>query len=222
MSKQYKKKIEKKLKNLKNRKNKNTPHEIDVVLSDGTAVQMYVINDVHVIDDDVIKHLADWRDAANEWFPAQFPVTHEGTKRWAKNLLHDKEDRILFFIKKRGSDTPFGHMGLYRFDYGNKNAEIDNVIRGVVSDDTRGAMTEVLKEFMKWTFEHLELDHLHLTVFSDNTRAISLYERAGFVEKRRVPLVAKKDGDVVSWVDVDEHPEDDEMKRFNVTMVYRP
>ena len=61
------------------------------------------------------------------WFPKQFNVTIEGTKRWLEKGVIDTEDRLLFLITSNG--VTIGHIGLYRFDYRAHSCELDNVLR---------------------------------------------------------------------------------------------
>ena len=147
-----------------------------------------------------IELLARWREVNAFWFPSQFKVTKEGTRKWFKEQVLDKEDRILFMLQTLNG-IQFGHMGLYRFDFKNKTCEIDNVIRGE-KDIISGAMTMSLKALIKWTFSTLDINILYLKVFSDNERAISLYERCGFKELKKIPLKKVKKENTVQWIEI--------------------
>ena len=210
--------IEKILRILKHSKKTSVPSKMEAILSNGKKLEIYVITKNLLDGDLVIKLLAEWRDKANIWFPSQFKVTFEGTKKWAHEQLINKKDRILFFLQVEGEKEPFGHIGLYRFDYGKKSCEIDNVIRGENSERSRGGMTTGLQILIDWTFKYLSIDNLYLKVFSDNTRAIKLYERLGFSEVNRVPLFKSINNGVVSWVEDDNRKESTD--RYFVTMKY--
>src|SRR5262249_29504226 len=78
---------------------------------------------------EAIALLARWRERANPFFPAQFPVTLPGTQRWLLKQLLEVPDRILFWV--RGIDRQaVGHVGLFRFDWDGPSVEIDNIVRG--------------------------------------------------------------------------------------------
>lgn len=216
---EYKKKVEKMLYGLKRRKDVDVPALIATPLPNGKILKLKVITDKHVLDDDQIKRLALWRDRVNTWFPSQFIVTHEGTKKWAKEMLMEKADRILFFMYLDNDDEPFGHVGLYRFNYKYKTTEIDNVIRGVRKKGTEGAMTVGLKAFINWTFAYLGVQELRLQVFSDNFKAITLYERVGFREIKRVPVVRRRKEGIVLWEEIPQKNVPDIFTRYNLTMV---
>lgn len=190
---------------------------METALSNGKILEIYAITKSLLDEDLVIKILAKWRDRANVWFPAQFKVTPEGTKKWAEEQLIDKKDRILFLFKVKDEKIPFAHAGLNRFDYKNRSCEIDNVIRGVESGNTRGAMTVGLKTLINWSFSYLNIKDLYLEVFSDNKRAINLYSRCGFKEIKRVPLQKIIEKDRVSWVESKGLPLSN-VKRYNSYM----
>lgn len=215
----FQKKTEDILFSLKNEKNINIPFEMSVVLPSGKALNIYVISKSFVQEAKTISLFAAWRDKANIWFPAQFPVTIPGTKKWAVEQLHNKKDRILFFMKLKNSSKPFAHIGLYRFNYDDKSCEIDNVIRGDDVAGTKGAMTIGIKILVDWTFTYLKVKKLFLQVFSDNKKAMKLYEEVGFKKVSQTPLVEKEENGVVMWVHPQKHYEAKEIKRYFVKMV---
>lgn len=210
--------IEKILRILKHSKKTSVPSRMEAILPSGRKLEIHVITKNLLNEDLVIKLLAKWRDKANVWFPTQFKVTLEGTKKWAQEQLINKKDRILFFLQIEEEKEPFGHIGFYRFDYGKKSCEIDNVIRGENSESSKGGMTTGLQILIDWAFKYLSIDNLYLKVFSDNTRAIKLYERLGFSELNRVPLFKSVNNGVVSWVEDDSKKESTD--RYFVTMRY--
>lgn len=145
--------------------------------------------------------LADWRAAAAEAFPSQFPVTLLGTQGWLKQQVLEVPDRLLFWVTDLDG-TRIGHVGLFRFDLGEGHIEIDNVVRGV-PDVLPGVMQCSLRALLDWTFSKLAMNAVFLRVFSDNERALRLYDRCGFVETMRMPVARVVEGDVVRWVEVD-------------------
>src|SRR5205823_1503819 len=95
-----------------------------------------------------------------------------------------------------------GHVGLFRFDFGGPSVEVDNVVRGV-EGVAPGLMYAAVQALLGWTFGELGMTSASLRVMSDNARAIRLYERCGFREALRVPLVRREEGPVVRWVEAD-------------------
>src|SRR5262249_3745634 len=135
---------------------------------------------------DAVALLARWRAAAAYAFPAQFRVTLAGTQRWLVKQLLDLADRLLFWVNTT-QGTRIGHVGLYRFDFERRQVEIDNIVRGVAGV-LPGVMYAAVRALLHWSFASLEMDTLFLRVFSDNLRALKLYERCGFSETMRFPL----------------------------------
>lgn len=200
----FQKRVEETFRNLKLGKPTPTPAILYAPLINGKKLTIYVVTKKLLSKKKTIELLADWRDKSNIWFPAQFKVTFDGTKKWAKEQLLEKKDRILFFLQVEKENTPFGHIGLYRFNFDEKSCEIDNIIRGIYTEQTKGAMTISLKLLIDWTYKFLGVKNIYLQVVSDNEKAIALYHRLGFKEVSRVPLIEKTENGVVTWVEVGE------------------
>lgn len=192
--------IENTLKKLKNREKANkVPSEIRIPITHSSGALLSVLSKDMVKDDVLVKDLARWRRENVEWFPSQFPVTVEGTRKWLDSQVIKLSDRILFIIKTL-EGKPYGHMGLFRFNFYEKSCEIDNVMRG--EKDNPGSMELALKEFIVWAFKNLHINKLYLRTFSDNTRAISLYRKCGFVDVEKIPLYKTVDGDSIKWTEL--------------------
>jgi len=217
----FKKFIEEALCQLKYGGKINIPSKLTTKLSNGRKLECYVITKNLLEKSGTIKLLADWRDKSNKWFPAQFTVTFAGTKKWAIKQLLDKKDRVLFFLQLYGQREPFGHIGLYRFNYEEKSCEIDNVIRGVGDETTKGGMTIGLQLLIDWTLKYLNVQTLYLQVFSDNTKAIKLYKLIGFKEVSKVPLVKKIENGVTKWVEAG-RPDSNTFRYFVKMILSKP
>ncbi|HUW65468.1 MAG TPA: GNAT family N-acetyltransferase [Spirochaetia bacterium] len=163
---------------------------------------------------DEIRMLMEWRQATQEWFPSQFNVTYDGTKNWLENQVVGEKERILFFLESHDG-LPVGHVGLYRFDFKKKSCELDNIIRG--NSKLPGAMRIGCSALIDWAFDRLYVESIFLRVFSDNSRAIRLYNSLGFREILRVPLMKVQEGSVTRWLDVIGRPYQ-EVERYFVTM----
>jgi RimJ/RimL family protein N-acetyltransferase len=178
---------------------------------------LYPITKKIISEKKTISLLALWRKNSQKNFPSQFRITFAGTKKWAHNQLLEKDDRVLFFLRKENNKLPFAHMGLYRLDSKNKSCEIDNVIRGKDLKNTKGAMTVSLLKFIEWTYQYFKLRSLTLTVFEDNKRAIKLYEQIGFKILKKIPLepINGNDGSVI-W----EETTKKNAKRYFIKMIH--
>jgi perosamine synthetase len=152
---------------------------------------------VKEISQEDIHLLKEWRSESQKWFPSQFKVTFEGTKKWVKQALFDDKDRVLYFVLDNNGNK-IGHVGLYRFDFKENLCELDNVIRGV-SNVEKGIMKYACQTILNFAQDTLGIANIYLRVLSDNERALSLYSRLGFKEVQRVPLCEIENKGVVTW-----------------------
>jgi len=166
-------------------------------------------------NDSAVALLAKWREMHNAWFPAQFKVTFEGTRKWLRGGVIENPDRILFMLE--GNDgSPLGHMGFYRFDFDSRTCEVDNVVRG--EETAPGIMTCALAAMMVWGYATLQVSRMLLSTYSENEKAVSLYKRCGFEPLKKIPLVKKESPGRVEWVDA---PEGSEPERYSLVMSHK-
>jgi RimJ/RimL family protein N-acetyltransferase len=187
----------------------NIKHEIsepragnlDILLKkDGEAIAVMKPITVRAIDNaELIRLLAKWRQENEIWFPAQFKVTEEGTKKWLKEQVIEANDRFLFLLETPDG-IPFGHVGLYRFNFEEGACEIDNILRG--AGNIPGVMTAAVNVLDDWAFSVLGVRKLYLKVFSDNQRAIALYNRCGYKEIKKIPLKKVAENDMIKWIEL--------------------
>lgn len=189
---------------LKEYKNARRAHLADYSIqmhdSQKEAGQLVPVTAEMIDDEALIQKLADWREIAQAWYPSQFRVTPEGTRRWLDKQVIHTDDRILFIVENE-RQTPIGHVGLFRFHYIEKYCELDNIVRGEY-DLLPGAMTFACRSLLDWTFATLDMETVYLRVVSDNEKAIKLYERLGFAEIQRTPLMKVEEENTVRWIDV--------------------
>lgn len=197
-NKAFKARVHSLFKKLKDEKKTITPPIIYIFAANKFIGHMRVVSISGLENKDEIKRLAKWRKQSEIWFPSQFKVTLSGTKKWLKERLLNTDDRILFIIESP-SGKPIGHVGLYRFDFKKKSCEIDNVIRG--EEGIPGIMTYSITELIKWTNKYLKPRTIYLEVFSDNEKAIKLYNRCGFKEVKRIPIKKEIHNSIVTWVE---------------------
>jgi len=171
--------------------------EIPMLLGGGQAAKLRIVTIKDLENAGLIRKFAQWRKKHEEWFPAKFNVTLEGTKRWLDKGVLENRERMLFCIEDMEGNA-LGHMGFYRFDFEREVCEVDNIVRGEGGEP--GLMTAALKAMMGWGIENLHVKGYRLQTHADNAKAISLYERCGFVPVRENPIVRKKIGERVEWV----------------------
>lgn len=203
-------KIINKIKDLKNKKY----GEIFIDGNFKTQKFRLILLTIGSLDDiNLIRLLANWRKRHESWFQAIFKVTIRGTAVWLKEKVIETPDRLLFMIKV--NNQYLGHIGLFRFNFAKASCEIDNIVRGKALYP--GIMTEAIKTMMIWGRENLGLAGYTLQAASDNQKALNLYQRLGFIEEKRLPLVKTKKGNRQEWIEAPENYQR-KIKRYNVFM----
>jgi RimJ/RimL family protein N-acetyltransferase len=130
-------------------------------------------------------------------FLTEFVATESTTSNWLSTSVAEDGSKILFMVDD-DLGRPFGYMGLAYIDWASAYGEADAVVRGRKTQP--GAMKLALLTLLEWARGQLGLRELGVRVLSDNP-AIEFYQRAGFVEVRRVPLAQCLDGGHVRWVE---------------------
>ena len=90
----------------------------------------------------------------------------------------------------------FGYIGLAFIDWDKSAGEADSVVRGARAEP--GLMTEVLRTLLTWARGQLGLETIGVRVRSDNP-ALTFYEKFGFREIERVPLVRSERDNMIVW-----------------------
>ena len=149
----------------------------------------------HLADDDLLKALADWRNANVSAYPTQFVATLESTRSWAEAGLLGNEGRILFLVIN-SYGALIGHLGFNNCTNNRSRFEIDNVVRG--RDHNKGILSESMKALCAWANKTFNLDGIYLRVLETNTHAIEFYERLGFVRGKETKLKKVQNGEVIN------------------------
>lgn len=101
---------------------------------------------------------------------------------WLADHLRDRErstNAFLFGIRPLESDDLLGFVELEGIQW-NQGAGWLVIAVGEPQDQGQGIGSEALELMLDFAFRELNLHRVTLTVFSYNTRAIGVYERAGF------------------------------------------
>lgn len=147
---------------------------------------------------DTAKLCLKWRMRYWDGFDTKFRGTVEQTKRWI-NSITVNPDRALFMITYDGKKI--GHIGLDRYDKSDNAIYITDVLRGV-RGFSPGLMEFVQKLFIAWIFRYLKISIIRIRVFSDNYKAINLYEKCGFLMIDSIPVKRRFTNDGWKWVKI--------------------
>lgn len=105
------------------------------------------------------------------------PVSWPEHVKWITNRLENGSET--FFVISL-EERPIGVINLSSHDSQNRSADFSIRI-GESTDQGRGFGTQAIKLLIDFCWKDINLHRLSLTVFSDNSRAISSYKKAGFV-----------------------------------------
>jgi RimJ/RimL family protein N-acetyltransferase len=145
----------------------------------------------------LVEVLTRWRKENPTLGAGKFEPTPERTLKWLDTHVLGRDDRLLFLII--GLDgTWIGHIGFSNFDFEERSAEVDSVLRGVKGGHP-GMMTLATKALVEWGYEELKLDKVKLSVYADNDPVIKFYEKAGFRRAYVKPLYKVNLGDEERW-----------------------
>jgi len=162
---------------------------------------------------DLMELLGRWRKENEAYYLSQFPISTERTTKWFIDKLVEVPDRMLFIIEISGKYI--GHVGLFRFNFDKRTCEIDNILRG--EKDFPGIMGCAVRGMTDWGRRNLKLRGYTLKVLSDNLSAIRFYQKLGYEEVSRIPLIQVSGRDGLEW---SEAPQDyeGEAARYYIVM----
>ena len=101
-------------------------------------------------------------------------ISLESCEQFIKNSFNDLNKTYAIDI----NEEYIGSISLKNIDMQNLNAEFAISIRNNYRG--QGFGKNAIKKILKIAFEDLKLHKVYLNVFSDNSRAIKLYEESGF------------------------------------------
>lgn len=124
-----------------------------------------------------------WRNDPEilRWLFSYLPLNKVKQMKWYEKYLNDYTQQT-FMIEAKEEKTPVGTVGLTNIDYKNQKAEL-TVIIGEKEYWGRGLGEEALNLLVKFAFNEMNLRKIKALVFSDNEKAIKLYEKGGFEEE---------------------------------------
>ncbi|MEG2029435.1 MAG: GNAT family protein [Janthinobacterium sp.] len=157
--------------------------------------------------------LSEWRNRHVKSFLTEFDSQETRTMHWLATAVAADPGKILFMVDTLDGQS-VGHVGLGFIDWQRGYVEADAIVRGGVA--RKGLMTLALQTLLQWARHSLGLHDIWVRVRSDNA-ALAFYEKAGFREHKRVPLVSSTDGKDIVWT---EDNNTDAIKKATASLVY--
>ena len=124
-----------------------------------------------------------WRNDPEilRWLFSYLPLRKVKQREWYEKYLNDCTQQT-FIIELKEEETPIGTVGLTDIDYKNQRADL-TIIIGEKDYWGRELGEEALNLLVKFAFNEMNLRKIKALVFSDNDKAIKLYEECGFKEE---------------------------------------
>lgn len=126
------------------------------------------------------------------------PMSLDDEEAWFQGMRQREQAERPLAIEIQTSQgwQMIGNIGLFRLDWRVRSAEV-----GIMVGDKRywnqGHGSEAMRLMLKYAFETLNLNRVHLEVYATNPRAIRSYEKVGFVHEGRKRQAMYKDGQYI-------------------------
>lgn len=111
-----------------------------------------------------------------------YPVNREKEQQWYDRVLTTDATLNVFGIELNAEQKLIGLSMLKNVNFINKEAEIAMYI-GDAAERGKGYAKEAMIKTLRWGFHQLGLNRIFLKVETQNTTAINLYKKLGFVEE---------------------------------------
>lgn len=122
----------------------------------------------------------------------------EETKDFVDHVILGTHAGKSYIMVEKGKESPIGIVALINIDYKNRNAECIIDI-GEKEYWGKGYGSEGLKLLLDYAFYEMNLHRVYLKVFSFNDKAISLYNKIGFIQEGSSRQSLFRDG---TWYDI--------------------
>jgi RimJ/RimL family protein N-acetyltransferase len=124
----------------------------------------------------------EWRNQYHirRWFFNSVVIQPEAHNNWYRQYS-GRDDDFVFIIEDIQDDyRPIGQIAIYHINWQEQKAEYGRLMIGESSASGKGLAHDATKAVLQIAFEYLELKEVYLEVFSNNTKAIAVYKKAGF------------------------------------------
>jgi RimJ/RimL family protein N-acetyltransferase len=132
---------------------------------------------------ETVSLITKWRTENIFSFTSYFTPSEEKTRKWLKHAIEDNRNTILLLILVNGEKI--GYIGLD--DSTDNMIYITSVLRGESVNLPR-MMENVIKNLINYAFSELNVLIVRLNVFSNNHKAINLYERCNMLTIGSIPV----------------------------------
>jgi RimJ/RimL family protein N-acetyltransferase len=152
-----------------------------------------------------VRLLSEWRNRFVKSFLTEFHAHDARTTAWLTSAVAKDPGKLMFMIDTLDG-VSIGHVGLGFINWQTGYVEADAIVRG--GNARKGLMKDALQLLLCWAKTSLGLGDAWVRVRSDNP-AVFFYQKVGFVERKRIPLSKKNNGDTIIWYEDTGNADDD-------------
>lgn len=139
------------------------------------------------------------REENRKWFANTEIISSEMQSIWYQNYLNKEGNYMFAAFHTNHPEMFIGAVSIYDICQEEKQAEFGRIIVDKTKILMNGIGYQIAVCACKIGFHHINLEKLHLEVFSDNIPAIKTYEKIGFNEKHQT----EKDGKTLIYMELD-------------------
>lgn len=150
---------------------------------------------LRAIEDNDISSIVDWRNDPEiyKFFYEHEPLSLTAQKIWLEKHMSHQDERM-WIIEVIDSSSAVGTVGLVDIDWRNRKAEWGRFFIGSPLYYGKGYGSEVEAIILRYFFDHMNMNRLQCTVFTDNTNVIDLHNKFGFKQEGLYKQYIFKDG----------------------------
>lgn len=126
-------------------------------------------------------------------------INNETDDLWFENYMKHRDSQVRCAIVLKKSDRIAGLVNLTGIDSINRNCEF-HIMIGDKSNRDKGIGTLATEMMLAHAFGNLNLHRVWLKVLEENKRAISVYEKLGFVKEGVLRDAVYKEGKYCSFI----------------------
>jgi len=111
-----------------------------------------------------------------------FPVNIENEKNWINNLYPQGERKTIFLAIEENKTKKFvGYLSVKNINYINAAADFGIIL--AKESRGKGYAKEAMRLFFNYLYQEIHLRKLTLYVLEENTPAINIYKKVGFIRE---------------------------------------
>lgn len=160
------------------------------------TLEHVLIRSIELADLDI---LTKWNfdTTINQFFPPKLPNSRIEQEEWFKQQVGPNKKKLIAIDTQ--NNTPFALIGFINWDQLNRHCEIGITVGNRDYWGNR-LVLPTFSAALRFGFENMNLQIIHLRVFESNVRAIAFFEKCGFRREGVLRNRIFKDGSYHGWL----------------------